>query len=904
MKQLKICFPILVILLLPFLVNGQTSLGCPEYPKWERLMNKGKYEEAYKLAVESSTYPEGKYSSYIDDYENFKKKFPWLCWLNFRVEPLYKMGKLYEAVDLATLSFKGDPMGFKDDKPDILDKFLHYTMELGDRELVASNIDLALKAFIWVQDQSDYKFNCTGYPVHGSGVSHNYAMAERLGDIYVKKGNYALALKLYEFYSNVNISEALTNKIKNVKEQITKTENEVNTVKNRQIQQDKEDELWLPKLFNPNVKRYAGIKDYGNISLKDSGSNSSTNKSLVFSDSGNELFLYDPNQSIYHVWDLEKKEKKEEIPFSELKNNRKAREAYAAFLPHNVYSVDANKSLKIWINSDTSVIMNNRWVFFYNSNNVVLDSFRLTQGLKDYNTLSSVDYKFCYRQKAKKFFFIRFEKDPNYTFGDCSIFSFDLNTHALEKMFTEKYYEGGTDQWTFSNQSLVLYAKSAYYKNNGYIHYNLNTVTSKDLYDMARNTLADLAYNQLTGYRYLGTDNQNRHYLYSISSKDSAETIDLKVFYSQGKYLNMASLYNGKSNPVYYYNFDVDPNGKYLAYSLGFKHSSEGNYASICLYKMDEPDKLYTLNDKAKYKAIVTGGFVPAKEIEMTVMVGKKAVAQAKEQTELAKLKAVKDKELAIEKRRIQFKPQMDSLLAELASTKKQIRDASDQAYALFKAGKYEKLLSSHNWILQRIYEKSITYNSYGSKKTVNYSLSFSGSISFTSTDAGELTATCESQYTVPEARNDGKSMDTDERPFFEYVPNSYLHESSKCKYGVGKGNGAQFAFSQYDMKCEKDLGEKRFVSYFKVNDNYVVDVDKERNDFIYNHQNFFKYRKFELKAERMQDNTYRIDLYTSKNNGEDLRLLEHNTNSILNNREYNLNNAIESLKRKIESGL
>lgn len=896
-KYLNLWIKIVAIFFLPVLAIGQ---GCPEYPKWERLMNKEKYEEAYKLAVESSTYPEGKYSSYINDYENFKKKFPWLCWLNFRVEPLYKMGKLYEAVDLATLSFKGVVMGFKEDKPEILDKFLHYTMELGEKELAASNYDLALKAFTWVQKQSIYKFNCSGYPVHGSGVTHNYAMAERLGDINVKRGNYALALKFYEFYVNQNTNEALVNKIKYVKEQISMTENEAIIVKNRQIQQDKEDELMLPKIFNPNKKRYVGVVDYGNISIKDIA-DVSTYKSLAFNETGTELYMYDPGQSIYQVWDVEKRTLTAVIPFSELKNNRKGREAFAAILPQNVYQLDENKYKRVWINADTNLLMSNRYFYFYNSSNTALDSFQLTQGMDLYKSLGSVDYKLSYNRQAKKLFFIRFEKDPKYSFGECSIYSYNFNTHTLEKMFKDEYYEGGTDHWKFSNQSLVLYAKTVYYKNNGYIHYDLNTVSSKDFNDDARNTLASVAFNRPTGYWYVGTDNKNRHYIYSQASKDSLETIDFKVFYSQGKYLNMASLYNGKYLAAS--NFSVDPSGKYLAYTLGFNHAKEGSYTSIGLYKMDEPDKLYTLNDNTKYQPFIPNGFIPTKEIEMTVMAGKKANAQSKEQTELARLKAVKDKELAIEKRRMQFKPQMDSLLAELASTKKQIRDASDQAYALFKAGQYEKLLSSHNWNLRRVYEKSITYNSYGNRKTVNYSLSFSASISFYSNDAGQLTAICESQYTVPEARYDGKSMDTDGRPYFEYVSNSYLHESSKCKYGVGKGTGAQFAFSQYDMKCEKDLGEKRYISYFKVNDNTVMDVDKERNDFIYDHQNFFKYRNIELRAERLQDNSYRIDLYTSKSNGEDLRVFEHSVNSSLFTHEYNLNNSIESLKRKIETG-
>lgn len=896
-QYLKTAIPILAILLLPVLAIAQP---CPEYPKWERLMSKGKYQEAYQLAVESNTYPEGKYSSYINDYENFKKKYPWLCWLNFRVEPLYKMGKLYEAVDLATLSFKGVAIAFKENEPEMLDKFMHYAMELGEKELAASNIDLALKAFTWAQKQGIYKFNCSGYPVQGSGESHIYFMAERLGDIYVKKGNYAFALKFYEFFPNHNTSEALALKIKNAKEQITLTENESITAKNRQIQQDKEDEQWLPKMFNQNVKRYVGVVDYGNISIKDIA-NTSTYKSLAFNETGTELYMYDPGQSIYQVWDVQKRTLTEVIPFSELKNNPKGREAYAAILPQNVYQVEENKYRRVWINADTNLLMSNRYFYFYNSNNTALDSFQLSQGMDLYKSLGSVDYKLSYNRQSKKLFFIRFEKDPKYTFGECSIYSYNFNTHTLEKMFKDEHYEGGTDHWKFRNQSLVLNAKTVYYKNNGYIHYDLNTVSSKDLNDEARNTLAPLAFNKPTGYWYVGTDNKNRHYIYSQASKDSLETIDFKVFYSQGKYLNMASLYNGKYLAAS--NFTVDPSGKYLAYTLGFNHAKEGNYTSIGLYKMDEPDKLYTLNDNTKYQPIIPNGFVPTKEIEMTVMAGKKANALSKEQTELARLKAVKDKELAIEKRRMQFKPQMDSLLAALANTKKEIKDVSDQAYALFKAGKYDKLLTGHYWNLRRVYEKAITYIIGDYRKTVNYSLSFNASLIFNSNSAGELTAICESQYTVPEARHDGKSMDTDGRPYFEYVSNSYLHESSKCKYGVGKGTGAQFALSQYDMKCEKDLGEKRYISYFKVNDNTVMDVDKERNDFIYEHQNFFKYRIIELRAERLQDNSYKIDLYTSKSNGEDLRIFEHSENSILFTREYNLNNSIESLKRKIETG-
>lgn len=59
----------------------------------------------------------------------------------------------------------------------------------------------------------------------------------------------------------------------------------------------------------------------------------------------------------------------------------------------------------------------------------------------------------------------------------------------------------------------------------------------------------------------------------------------------------MTSLYNGKANVVNYYNFAVDPNGKYLAYILAFNHMEGRLYADKV-----RKDLIYELQDFFKYR--------------------------------------------------------------------------------------------------------------------------------------------------------------------------------------------------------------------------------------------------------------------------------------------------------------
>ena len=745
---MRLKFIAILIILMPVFLYGQNTAPCSEFPKWQKLMDKGKFEEAYKLAVKVGTYPEDGSSVDKNKFNDFQKKYGEACLLYFTAEAAYRQGNLALAVSEATKNFRG--LTYDYNAPAVLDKLVHYTLEFGEKELLANNIESAFQALSWAADASKYKQGkCPGFPDENSGKDHLYQLVELLGDAWAKKENYPNALKYYQLYDSAKYSPEINNKIALVKisavkqkknaaeiaeEEAKKAKKQIEDNAKQKIKKDEENKRrQQQEEIDKNARTIRMYAD-GNVSIKINNSKDFLSKdetetwlknsSLAFSENGEELYCQDSTDKYYQVWSIAKKEKIAEIPFSEASSTKKGREVSSAFI-NNIYNVDTNANTQIWLSSNISLSFDKRNKFtILDEQNQTTKSFELeffnslmiygNGDKKNYkaNQLLNFNYKVYLHKKSNRLFIVCYADHyyPKYksTAPYWGVFCFDRNNNMLTNPI--EFVQGISwknhpykDKFYFSNNSLLHYYIDAHEATQEFKQFDLATISpGKINYE---NPYLMLNAKVRWYWDHIGTDQNDNTYILDPRGNKMRivefEMGDSAKQFERANIIHSANKRNEVPNPeknlieniIWFKNvIAVSPSGKYFAYIGLNNRSEEGNYASIFLYNLDQKDRVYTLNDQTKYQPFIAKNYVTDKESEDFL--------NAKKQAD----------ELAKKQRKALYQANVDSLKTKIAAAEKLLAANYKLDTDLLGQKKYGEVLAGKKWIGDKTVEVTTNY--------------------------------------------------------------------------------------------------------------------------------------------------------------------------------------------------
>ncbi len=194
----------LVLLFAAFLFCENASAQCPVDPKWKELMDKGKYKDAAEYVIANK--------------DEWIKKYGVFCFNYFGAETIHKSGLQDDlAVSIMKQAIKALPDSYKENSTE-WHKAVHWAIELAEKELAANKIDEAKANLNWALEGSLKAGSCPGYPIESKDSHHIQRLSELNGDIAVIKGNFANAIKFYEFARS---TPEVKNKIANANEKIS-----------------------------------------------------------------------------------------------------------------------------------------------------------------------------------------------------------------------------------------------------------------------------------------------------------------------------------------------------------------------------------------------------------------------------------------------------------------------------------------------------------------------------------------------------------------------------------------------------------------------------------------------------------------------------------------------------------
>ena len=206
---MKTTFYTFIILFFSGLSYGQDAdCPCPKFSKWQRLMDKGKYEEAYELAEEITTYITNGTVYENEDYVSFDNKYgKTICYLWYKAEAAYKSGKIN------MISNNYNYVYHRKNNPKALYKYRFYCIENGKHLLATNNIENSLQELelAWKLSSEEDLEKCDEKDLDNNLVM--YQLAELLGDAYTANKDYENALKYYKFYDSNKYSNEINNKI-------------------------------------------------------------------------------------------------------------------------------------------------------------------------------------------------------------------------------------------------------------------------------------------------------------------------------------------------------------------------------------------------------------------------------------------------------------------------------------------------------------------------------------------------------------------------------------------------------------------------------------------------------------------------------------------------------------------
>ncbi len=777
MKSFTLIF---LIALSPIFAICQTTQACPDFSPWEKLMKKENYEEAARIAkmIYDHNKPDSWEKKDLKIYEAYKDKFTYdknyLCGRNNMSEPYRLMGNLRKAVEIFSNNYRDN---FAGDEGFLLHRYIHYCIELGEKELAQGNLDLALEPLKWAAKVGALKVGeCTGYPNEQTKKTHPFVLIELLGDVWLKKENYVNALKYYELFDTSKYSNQIVTKINTAKSALGSAKTNAAEIENQTKLQIQKDEATLPVKFNPANKRIAGLVATGNISIKINSANEALSQKqieqwesndLTFNLTGEELYFKNYIDSVYLLWDVKNKLKLSEIPFADIDKTAKGREVAASFLPLYIYTPPAKGTLDKWISADMKLsIIDQEQFAIKNENGEQIHSFLLPREVALY-WINQVNIQAYFHVSLNKLFIFRLEENKKKEFeSSIGVFVYDLNKKQVLSLYKKQTVYPHASKWRFNNNKLMYQVVSTNtdFSLQGIRTYDLAVLKSEEpTYDF-QTTLKH--YYGITNNSYIGSDLANRDYFKDNNYKGRN---DIHIKYGLDRLSTVVSLYptsgSGNLNSL-----KVDPTGNYFAYYEVFSQPGVGNFVSINVYDVNQPNQLYSLTDQTKYPQLLGKNFVTAKE-NMDYLSAKAILdfkAETKRREDLAQAEAEKTRlkaeeqtkrDLAAKQAALQldqkkeqnrqlYKKEYDSLQVELKKLKDEIQANRDREIEWFNQKNYRQILKSRKWEITVQFQRSIKYGNQVSATA--YKVYIKNELEFKDNGPQSLDIICNSTYTVP----------------------------------------------------------------------------------------------------------------------------------------------------------
>lgn len=916
LQLMKSFFLIFLIALSPIIATCQKTQACPEFSPWEKLMKKENYEEASRIARMAESYKkpyswEKKDVRVFQDYHDIlNKEKNFLCTRYFMAEPYRLMGNLRKAVEIFSNYYRDNYAG---DEGFMLHRYIHYSMELGEKELALGNLDLALQPLLWAAKVGQLKVgDCTGYPNEQSKNTHTYVLTETLGDVWLKKENYVNALKYYQIFDTSKYSSQITTKINTAKSSLASAKTDATELENQTKFQIQKDEATLPVKFNPANKRTAGLVATGNISLKINSANEPLsqkqkdqweNNDLAFNSTGEELYLKNYVDSVYLLWDVKNKIKLSEIPFADIDKTAKGRAVAASFLPLYIYFPPVKGSLEKWISAEMKLsIINQEQFAIKNENGEQIHSFLLPREVDSF-WIDAVKIQAYYHAGLNKLFIYKLEENKKKEFeSSMGVFVYDLNKKQVLSLYKKLTFYPNAATWRFYNNKLIFKKNETTpeFFVNGIWTFDLAQLKGEELtYDYQRN-LKD-SYGEMDK-AYIGSDLAHRDYFIDNNKKGVK---DIYIKYGLDKQLNVVSLYPTSSSG-YLNSLKVDPTGNNIAYYEVFFQPGVGNIVSINVYDVNKPDQIYSLTDQTKYPVLLGKNYVTSKE--NADFLWDRGVAKAKADTKLreelalaetekTRLKvaeenkrvlAAKEAALLLDQKKVRnrqlYKKEYDSLQVELKKLRDEIQANYDRDIEWFKQKNYRQILKSRKWEFTVQFQRSIKYGNQVS--ATPYKMTIKNELEFKDNGPQSLEVICNSTYAVPAVSFDfGNEGDVLHQKNQTYLNSSY-------KYVTLNSTNNSFKIEQHTFPISiKPLPAKPFT-----------DKDEELNSirtkWVSDEELYIRKRSFLL---RMNPGA-QIELVLLEADGSSYRTIEpifSDHEYDIKNKSYNLAGLIDRLENR-----
>jgi MORN repeat variant len=382
---------------------------CPGFPEWQKLMDNGKYEKAYNLAIDYAKVTN--YGKAATAFQDSHKSHADLCWFSYSIKAAYKMGNLKLASEIIQ---KNCETFRSSSEPELYYTFVQYVTEFGEKEFAANNLESAYSAIKWAVTASKTKIDLyKGKNDTNASAAEVYHLAELYGDILNKHGEQPLALQYYTLFKKSQYSNAIDAKIAAIQPIV---DAKITTIEALKKAKNEEYNL-LAKLYDYNKIISIGILGEPNISFikdiytsfiindeEDKNKKSIGFKSeeitLAFNNDATELYVYIPVQNVqtkvknkwrftkvsakYMVWDMKTKQKTLEIKTDDenIDNSKKKEEITTAFIKNKNIIVPNDKNPNSHFSDNPyrnfGKDVNDNYYFYYQYNNMYLRQYIYT----------------------------------------------------------------------------------------------------------------------------------------------------------------------------------------------------------------------------------------------------------------------------------------------------------------------------------------------------------------------------------------------------------------------------------------------------------------------------------------------------------------------------------------------
>ncbi len=186
--------------------SQEANCPCPNFPKWQRLMDKQKYKEAQELIDDLTTFKTGGPIGENIDHDKFTDKYGKTnCYNWYKDEIYFRMGH--------SDWIRNNNIYHKQNEPKAAYRYRYFFIEYGKKLFAINKIDNALYEleFAWKVSSELEMEKCSENELDNNQVM--FQLAELLGDVYSKNKDYKNALKYYKFYDSNKYSSEINNKI-------------------------------------------------------------------------------------------------------------------------------------------------------------------------------------------------------------------------------------------------------------------------------------------------------------------------------------------------------------------------------------------------------------------------------------------------------------------------------------------------------------------------------------------------------------------------------------------------------------------------------------------------------------------------------------------------------------------